>query len=151
VYSTAVRALVAGWKERGLRGVARIAGDVVAETLPCPAVELLAWVPSDFDRLLARGHHPAESLARELGDRWAIEPTAALTRARATPRQTGLGRAERRRNIAGAFEATRRVPTRVGLVDDVYTSGATASAAASALRRAGARRVEVVTFARAIR
>jgi predicted amidophosphoribosyltransferase len=36
-------------------------------------------------------------------------------------------------------------------VDDVYTSGATANAAASALRRAGARRVEVVTLARAIR
>jgi predicted amidophosphoribosyltransferase len=36
-------------------------------------------------------------------------------------------------------------------VDDVYTSGATASAAASALRRAGARKVQVVTFARALR
>jgi predicted amidophosphoribosyltransferase len=37
------------------------------------------------------------------------------------------------------------------LVDDVYTTGATANSAASALRAAGARRVEVVTFARAIR
>jgi predicted amidophosphoribosyltransferase len=37
------------------------------------------------------------------------------------------------------------------LVDDVYTTGATAGAAASALRKAGARRVEVVTFARTIR
>ena len=40
---------------------------------------------------------------------------------------------------------------RVLLVDDVYTSGSTVSAAASALRRAGAARVDVVTFARAIR
>jgi predicted amidophosphoribosyltransferase len=39
----------------------------------------------------------------------------------------------------------------VGVVDDVYTSGATANAAASALRKAGARRVEVITFARAVR
>jgi predicted amidophosphoribosyltransferase len=37
------------------------------------------------------------------------------------------------------------------LVDDVYTTGATANAAASTLRRAGARRVEVVTFARVVR
>jgi predicted amidophosphoribosyltransferase len=37
------------------------------------------------------------------------------------------------------------------LVDDVYTTGSTANAAASALRRAGARHVEVVTFARAVR
>jgi predicted amidophosphoribosyltransferase len=43
------------------------------------------------------------------------------------------------------------VPRRVALVDDVYTTGATATAASSALRAAGARRVEVVTFARALR
>jgi predicted amidophosphoribosyltransferase len=43
------------------------------------------------------------------------------------------------------------VPARVALVDDVYTSGATAAAAASALRKAGARHVDVITFARAVR
>jgi predicted amidophosphoribosyltransferase len=42
-------------------------------------------------------------------------------------------------------------PATVCLVDDVYTSGATAQAAASALRRVGARTVHVVTFARAVR
>ena len=55
-----------------------------------------------------------------------------------------------RRNVSGVFEA-RPPPASVLLVDDVYTTGATVHAAASALRRAGARRVEVVTFARAIR
>jgi predicted amidophosphoribosyltransferase len=44
-----------------------------------------------------------------------------------------------------------RVPARIALVDDVYTTGATVNAASSALRKGGARRVEVVTFARAIR
>jgi predicted amidophosphoribosyltransferase len=53
--------------------------------------------------------------------------------------------------VAEAFAAAARAPAAVGLVDDVYTSGATAAAAASALRKAGARRVEVVTFARTIR
>jgi predicted amidophosphoribosyltransferase len=43
------------------------------------------------------------------------------------------------------------VPTTIVLVDDVYTSGATVSAAATALRKGGAQRVEVVTFARAVR
>jgi predicted amidophosphoribosyltransferase len=42
-------------------------------------------------------------------------------------------------------------PRHVGLVDDVYTSGTTVSEAAAALRKAGARRVEVVSFARAVR
>jgi predicted amidophosphoribosyltransferase len=63
----------------------------------------------------------------------------------------GLTLAERRRNVRGAFAAIEAVPTTIVLVDDVYTSGATVSAAATALRKSGARRVEVVTFARAVR
>jgi predicted amidophosphoribosyltransferase len=53
--------------------------------------------------------------------------------------------------VRGAFAAASPVRGRLLLVDDVYTTGATVNAAASMLRRAGARRVEVVTFARAIR
>jgi predicted amidophosphoribosyltransferase len=58
---------------------------------------------------------------------------------------------ERRRNVRGAFAATRAPPGRIVLVDDVYTTGATASEAARCLLRAGARRVDVVTFARTVR
>jgi predicted amidophosphoribosyltransferase len=98
-----------------------------------------------------RGHHPTARLARELGRRWELPVVEAVGRTRAPRPQRGLSLAARRRNVAGAFVATRRVPAGVGLVDDVYTTGSTASAAASALRRAGARRVEVVTFARTVR
>jgi predicted amidophosphoribosyltransferase len=66
-------------------------------------------------------------------------------------RQRGLGQVERRRNVAGAFLSQGDVPTHVTLVDDVYTTGATVAAAASALRKTGARQVEIVTFARTIR
>lgn len=72
-------------------------------------------------------------------------------RGRAVGRQRGLGLKERRRNVAGAFVSARASPSRVCLIDDVYASGSTAAAAATALRRGGARRVEVVTFARAVR
>jgi predicted amidophosphoribosyltransferase len=67
-------------------------------------------------------------------------------------RQRGLSLAARRRNLAGAFKP-RTAPIRgpVVLVDDVYTSGTTVAAAASVLCAAGARRVDVVTFARAVR
>ena len=72
-------------------------------------------------------------------------------RTRSVPHQRGLSRGERRRNVAGAFRPAAESPARVALVDDVYTSGATVAAAASALRKGGARRVDVVTFARVVR
>jgi predicted amidophosphoribosyltransferase len=73
-------------------------------------------------------------------------------RVRDTPPQTGLRAAERRENVAGAFAVPhpeRVRGLRVLLVDDVLTTGATASACAGALRDAGARSVSVLTLARA--
>lgn len=146
-----MRPLVGAWKERGLRLIAKEAADVIVNTLERPCVAGLAFVPPDGDRSIKRGHHPAERLARELGARWELTVVPALGRTRAPRPQRGLSLAARRQNVAGAFSARARVPTRLGLVDDVYTTGATASAASSALRAAGARHVEVVTFARAVR
>jgi predicted amidophosphoribosyltransferase len=146
-----VRALVAAWKERGLRRLAAVAADVVVEVVERPRVAALTFVPPDGDRNLRRGHHPAERLARELAERWELPVEPLLGRARPVKRQRGLSLAARRANVRGAFVSSGRGQGAVALVDDVYTSGATAGAAATALRRAGARRVEVVTFARAIR
>jgi predicted amidophosphoribosyltransferase len=64
---------------------------------------------------------------------------------------TSTRRAPARRSAEAAALTVAPVSGRVLLVDDVYTTGATVNAAASALRRAGARRVEVATFARVIR
>jgi predicted amidophosphoribosyltransferase len=151
VYDTAVRSLVSAWKERGIRRLARVAATLVAEVVPRPEVVAVAYVPPDGDRSVRRGHHPAERLARELAAQWELPAERLLARTREVGQQRGLRLAERRRNVRGAFRPLGRAPPRVVLVDDVYTSGATAAAAASALRRAGARRVEVVTFARAVR
>jgi predicted amidophosphoribosyltransferase len=59
--------------------------------------------------------------------------------------------AQRGGNVRGLFASIPEPPQRIVLVDDVYTSGSTVNAAARALRGAGARHVEVLTFARAIR
>lgn len=150
-YDDAVRQLVRAWKERGVRTLAAVAADAVADALPPPAVAALAFVPPDRARGLERGHHPAERLARELGERWSLPVPTLLGRTRPASRQRGLTLTDRRRNVAGAFAPTGESPTRVALVDDVYTSGSTANAAASALRKGGARRVEVITFARVVR
>jgi predicted amidophosphoribosyltransferase len=150
-YDRAVRRLVRGWKEHGLRRVARLAAELVVEVVPPPRAEVVAWVPADRDRTLRRGHSTAQALALELAPHWGLEPVPLLARTRAVAPQRGLGRVERRRNVAGSFRAARPPPRRVCLVDDVFTTGATVSAAASALRAAGAREVLVVTFARTLR
>lgn len=151
-YDDGVRRLVRAWKERGLRKLAATAADEIAYALSPPAgATAIAFVPPDRARGLERGHHPAERLARELGRRWALPALPLLGRTRPVPRQRGLALADRRRNVTGAFLPARETPTRVVLVDDVYTSGSTASAAATALRKGGARRVDVVTFARVVR
>jgi predicted amidophosphoribosyltransferase len=151
VYDDGARRLVSAWKERGQRQLACVAAAIVVEALARPAVAALAFVPGDRDRSLERGHRPAESLARELGRAWSLPVDAYVRRARSVDPQRGLGLKERRSNVAGAFAPARPSPGSVCLVDDIYTSGATAAAAASALRKGGARRVEVVTFARAVR
>jgi len=150
-YDDRVRRIVAGWKERGLRGIAARAAEIVAEAVPRPAAWLVTFVPPDDDRTLRRGHHPPERLARELAAVWELPVGRTLERRRASRRQQGLPLAERRRNVRGAFRTSGRVPSAVCLVDDVYTSGSTVAEAASALRAAGARKVLVVTFARAVR
>ena len=151
-YDEGVRRLVRAWKERGLRNLAVIAADEIAYALSPPSGAAgIAFVPRDRARGLERGHHPAERLARELGERWALPVLPVLGRTRPIPRQRGLSLADRRRNVAGAFAPARSVPARLVLVDDVYTSGSTVGAAATALRRGGARRVDVVTFARVVR
>jgi predicted amidophosphoribosyltransferase len=150
-YDDDVRRLVRAWKEWGLRRVAADAAEVVAGVLPLPRASVLTFVPPDRARRLQRGHHPAERLALELGERWSLPVLPLVARTRPAPRQRGLALADRRRNVAGAFAPAAEAPRAVALVDDVYTSGATAAAAASALRKAGARRVEVVTFARVVR
>jgi predicted amidophosphoribosyltransferase len=150
-YAGVARLLVVAWKEQALRTLAPLAAELVAEVVRRPPAQALAYVPPDRDRSLRRGHHPAERLALELGLHWQLPVERLLARPRAGPPQRGLSLAERRRNVRGAFRTTGRAPRTVVLVDDVYTTGATAAAAASALRAAGARRVDVVTFARAVR
>ena len=151
VYDDAARALVRSWKERGLRSLAVVAADLVVRAVTCPAAAALVPVPPDPDRALERGEHPASALARELGRRWGIPLATPIARSGARPRQAGLALAARRGNVRGTFLATVAAPPSVCLVDDVYTSGETVNAAASALRKAGARRIDVVSLARAVR
>ena len=145
-----MRRLVAAWKERGLRRLAEDAAELVAERVPRPPAVGLTFVPADSSRRAERGHHPAERMARSLAVHWQLPCQPLLARTREARRQRGLSRVARQRNVARAF-TSRGIAGAVVLVDDVYTSGSTASSAAAALLAAGAGRVDVVTFARVIR
>jgi len=151
VYDGQARRFVRSWKERGRRRLARDAAALVAEVVPRPTVDALVPVPGDPERALRRGDVPSRALAIELGSIWSLETVDVLERSHALPRQRGLALEERRRNVRGSVVASRAVPAQVCVVDDVYTSGATADACASACRRVGARHVRVVTLARAVR
>jgi ComF family protein len=152
VYDTSARALVSAWKERGQRDLVSIAADLIEEALRRPDVDAIVGVPADPTRARRRGHAPPVRLAQELGGRWEIPTLPLLRRERETIAQHELGLRERRRNLRGVFIAVpARAPRRVCVVDDVYTTGSTASACATALRKIGASHVEVVCLARAIR
>ncbi len=114
--------------------------------------DLLVPVPLSRARLRERGFDQADELARVVARVTGIRRGArALRRRRDTAPQSGLSRAGRRRNPRGAFAARRALVAGrcVVLVDDVVTTGATASACARALLRAGARRVVLAAACRA--
>ena len=153
VYDGSTRALVARWKEQGRRDLARQLAEVVIECVSQPEADAVTFVPGDRERGLRRGHVPAEGLARALARAWSMPVAGLLTRTGVgeTKRQASLPRAARRGNVSGAFACSLAAPSRMVLVDDVYTTGATVAACATELRRAGAKRVEVVCLARAVR
>jgi ComF family protein len=108
-------------------------------------------VPLHWRRRLARGFNQSALLAQAASRRYGLRVLHAVRRRRATSAQAGLSNAERRANVAGAFRVRRRrvvAGRRILLVDDVMTTGATASACAAALKRAGAGYVALLALAR---
>ena len=118
--------------------------------LPSGEEEIIVPVPTDKGRQRKRGFNQAAVLAEQIGRELGMEVCTALTRVESRRPQTGLSAAERRTNLAGCMAASGAVNgKRVLLVDDVYTTGATAKEAVRALRRAGAKGVGMFAAARA--
>jgi len=115
-----------------------------------PQPDLLIPVPLAWRRLAMRGHNQAITLALPVAQRLGIPLLRmAVRRTRQTRAQRGLGHAQRLHNLAGAF-ATRRQwrGQRIGLIDDVMTTGATAAELSTLLLEAGAGEVHVLCAAR---
>jgi ComF family protein len=112
-------------------------------------VDVLCAVPLAPARQRRRGCNQAREIAKAVARGTGLPLVRGLERRRHDAAQAGLPWRERVRNVRGAFAATRALDgLRIALVDDVMTTGSTASAAAAALRRAGAARVEAWVVAR---
>ncbi len=139
---------LAPWMAKSMLRVAE--GRINADSIVVP-------VPLHRRRLLTRRFNQAAELARHLAKLTGADyRPELLIRSRATHQQVGLNAKQREDNVRGAF----RLPKGLGvhikernlvLVDDVYTTGATICASARVLKRAGAARIDCLTFARVAR
>ncbi len=145
-YDGAGRELVARLKYRNARASVPFLVAGMAALVGGAHPDVVTWAPTTPARLRARGFDQAELLARGVARNLGV-PCRRLLRRQAGPAQTGHDAAAR---LAGpAFVARRPLHAEtVLLVDDVVTTGATVSAAARALRHAGAGKVDVAAAAR---
>jgi len=164
-YEGGLRELIHLLKYEQVRPAANVLGRMLAEVIAelAPLFEndqpLLVPVPLHARKFRQRGFNQSELIARAAVKIMAAEmplqlESGVLERCRETQSQIGLSRHQRRVNMRGAFavreqqEITGRT---VLLVDDVYTTGTTASECARVLRRAGASKVFVATVARTLK
>jgi ComF family protein len=129
--------------------MARAGNEILVEA------DLLVPVPLHRRRLAVRRFNQAHALAQAISAQCGVPADPfVLVRVKPTPSQVGLSRSERALNLQGAFRVPDAMAPRIEgrgvvLIDDVMTSGATANAASRALLRGGAKRVDVLVFARA--
>jgi len=151
-YEGTLRKLIHVFKYGGVRPLAGIFGRLMAQALPREAgFDMVVPMPLHWFKQWQRGFNQAELLASEIGRKWNTPVKRIVRRQRVTAPQAGLTNAKRRANVQGAFRIAggRRLDgLRILLVDDVVTTGATASACARVLKRAGAAHVSLLALAR---
>jgi len=134
-------------RQRGLaRSLAEIMKDLVPETIKSP---IIVHVPTATTRRRIRGYDHAERLASEVAKQTGWRHVPALRRQTQT-RQVGARRLTRIAQLEGAFRVIRTEYARgreILLIDDVITTGATITACAKELKKAGAKSVSAVVLA----
>jgi ComF family protein len=154
-YAPVARDVALKLKYGGRLAAAETMARLMLRLMPQDA-ELLVPVPLHRRRLWSRGYNQAVLIASSLSRIGGVPADAhVLVRTRATPPLRGLGRPARAKTLAGAFAVPRHARPRLAgrsvvLVDDVYTSGATADACTRRLLAAGARQVTVLCWARVL-
>ena len=148
------RNIVTGYKDAGERRLSVDIACMIADVLPrswMDANTVLSFVPADRLARRRRGFDHMALIAEELAHQTHL-PCARLLRKTPVADQRGLTRRERFANMGGSIHACAHAAaytgSRVLLIDDVFTTGATLFAACDALRDAGIQQVQCATFAR---
>jgi competence protein ComFC len=128
--------------------VAGLATPLMLQTLGDGRFDAVVPVPLHRSRLRKRGFNQAELLARGVAAEINAPVSDTLKVVRSTRDQVELSAAQRRANVAGAYRASAPLRGKVLLIDDVFTTGATMSACASTLVRAGAQEVYALSLCR---
>lgn len=155
-YKDTVRQSLLRYKFYGRRSYAPAYGRLLAmklQTARLDDFDVLTWVPVSRQRRWARGFDQTQLLAEAVGRELGTQPVMGLKKIRHTPPQSGIkGPAARRANVLGAYRVTDPqliLGKRVLLLDDILTTGATASECARMLLTAGAKEVWVACVAAA--
>lgn len=111
------------------------------------AIDCITFVPMHKTRFKKRGYNQAELLAQWIADGTDAPCISLLDKIKPTVNQARLDREARIANLRGSFSIIQKPPERVLLIDDVMTTGSTASECAKTLKKAGARVVYLLTFA----
>ncbi len=154
-YEGNVRRSILRYKFRGARNYAPAYGRLLAMRIlreHPEGLDVLTWIPVSPLRRLRRGYDQVELLARAVGRELGMKPVPTLKKVRHNRPQSGLsGEAERRANVLGVYRARKVDLTgqRVLLLDDILTTGSTASEAARVLKTAGAAEVHCAALAAA--
>lgn len=149
-YEDTLRGLIHLFKYNQIRPLARPLGALLARAIPREhRFDLIVPMPLHWRKRWSRGYNQSELLAKEIARRWGVPVKKIVRRVKDTAPQAGLTNSKRRLNVRGAFKTSANLKgLRVLLIDDVLTTGATASACASVLKRAGASHVAVAAVAR---
>ncbi len=150
-YEGVLKEAIYCFKYQGVRRIGIKLGELLS-SIPSPQIDVLIAVPVSKSKLIQRGFNQSAVLAKVFSCKWNVPVNlTALIKIRETADQASLEAKDRLENVKNAFLCKENLKgLRIGLIDDVVTTGATLSECARTLKKAGASEVHAITIARAV-